>query len=572
MALNTLGREAEAAESFATVLERFPAYTEGQLKLAGEMELDEHLVESAIDACHRGLLVDGRHPGLLKKTAELLEREARWDEAADFWSLLREVTSPNPDIHLRIGLCRLRHSDNRQAARAEFEKALEINPDHEAATFALAERLDDEGAFDEVISRLERLAKAKPDAARVPLTLANFLRKYGQLEEAVVQWRSGLAKAPQWDDSWRDLGLGLEHLNRTEEAADAYRQAVNAAPEKAENHRYLGSALQDAGQLDEALAAYSQAVGTDPENAEAHWGRFCVRALRGEFPKAWDDYEWRWKLRNRTTPELDDSAPLWEGGDLTGQTFFLRAEQGYGDTLQTIRYAPVLAEMGATVKVGCPPALARLFADAPGVSEIVAGNAGNVSFHSHQAMFSLPRILGTTLENIPGTGPYLTAPAPDGIELPATTGVFRIGLTWHGSGSQTPDRRSVPFGQLLPLLGQEQAMFFSLQLGDAANDPARAGIESELADLSPLMDDFASTAALIEQLDLVITIDTAVAHLAGALGKPTWLLLSAAPDWRWMLGRDDSPWYPSMRLFRQAKLGDWSEPLARLREELARTV
>ena len=572
MALNTLGREAEAAESFATVLERFPAYTEGQLKLAGEMELDEHLVESAIDACHRGLLVDGRHPGLLKKTAELLEHEARWDEAADFWSLLREVTSPNPDIHLRIGLCRLRHSDNRQAARAEFEKALEINPDHEAATFALAERLDDEGAFDEVISRLERLAKAKPDAARVPLTLANFLRKYGRLEEAIAQWRSGLAKAPQWDDSWRDLGLGLEHLNRTEEAADAYRQAVNAAPEKAENHRYLGSALLDAGQLDEALAAYGQAVGTDPENAEAHWGRFWVRALRGEFPKAWDDYEWRWKLRNRTTPELDDSAPLWEGGDLTGQTFFLRAEQGYGDTLQTIRYAPVLAEMGATVKVGCPPALARLFADAPGVSEVVAGNAGNVSFHSHQAMFSLPRILGTTLENIPGTGPYLTAPAPDGIELPATTGVFRIGLTWHGSGSQTPDRRSVPFGQLLPLLGQEQAMFFSLQLGDAANDPARAGIESELADLSPLMDDFASTAALIEQLDLVITIDTAVAHLAGALGKPTWLLLSAAPDWRWMLGRDDSPWYPSMRLFRQAKLGDWSEPLARLREELARTV
>ena len=572
MALNTLGREAEAAESFATVLERFPAYTEGQLKLAGEMELDEHLVESAIDACHRGLLVDGRHPGLLKKTAELLEREARWDEAADFWSLLREVTSPNPDIHLRIGLCRLRHSDNRQSARAEFEKALEINPDHEAATFALAERLDDEGAFDEVISRLERLAKAKPDAARVPLTLANFLRKYGQLEEAVVQWRSGLAKAPQWDDSWRDLGLGLEHLNRTEEAADAYRQAVNAAPEKAENHRYLGSALLDAGQLDEALAAYGQAVEADPENAEAHWGCFWVRALRGEFPKAWDDYEWRWKLRNRTTPELDDSAPLWEGGDLTGQTFFLRAEQGYGDTLQTIRYAPVLAEMGATVKVGCPPALARLFADAPGVSEVVAGNAGNVSFHSHQAMFSLPRILGTTLENIHGTGPYLTAPAPDGLELPATTGVFRIGLTWHGSGSQSPDRRSVPFGQLLPLLGQEQAMFFSLQLGDAANDPARAGIESELADLSPLMDDFASTAALIEQLDLVITIDTAVAHLAGALGKPTWLLLSAAPDWRWMLGRDDSPWYPSMRLFRQAKLGDWSEPLARLREELARTV
>ena len=572
MALNTLGREAEAAESFEVVLERFPAYTEGQLKLAEEMEADEHLVESAIDACHRGLLVNGRHPGLLKKIAELLEHELRWDEAADFWVHLCEVTKPNANIHLRIGLCRLRHNGDGQAARAEFEKALEIEPDHEAATFALAERLDYEGEFDEVISRLERLAKSRPDSARVPLTLANFLRKYDRIDEAILQWRNGLAKDPKWDDSWRNLGFGLEHLDRIDEAVDAYRQAAQAAPANSENHRYLGSALQDAGQLDKALDAFGQAIKADPENAEAHWGRFWVSALRGDFPKAWEDYEWRWKLRERTTPELDDSAPLWEGGDLSGQTFFLRAEQGYGDTIQIIRYAPILAEMGATVKVGCPPALARLLTDAPGVSEVITGNAGRVIFNSHQALFSLPRILGTTLDNIPGTVPYLTAPSQSGVELPATKGVFRIGLTWHGSGSQNPDRRSVPFEQLLPLLEQERAMFFSLQLGDASHDPARADAENKLADLSPLMDDFASTAALIEQLDLVITIDTAVAHLAGALGKPTWLLLSAAPDWRWMLGRSDSPWYPSMRLFRQAKLGDWSDPLAKLRAELARTV
>jgi tetratricopeptide (TPR) repeat protein len=572
IALNTLGREAEAAESFEVVLERFPAYTEGQLNLAIEMEEDEHLVESAIDACHRGLLVNGRHPGLLKKIAELLEHELRWDEAADFWVHLCEVTNPNPNIHLRIGLCRLRHNSDGQAARAEFEKALEIEPDHEAATFALAERLDYEGEFDEVISRLERLAKARPDSARVPLTLANFLRKYDRVDEAILQWRNGLAKEPKWDDSWRNLGFGLEHLDRIDEAVDAYRQAAQAAPANSENHRYLGSALQDAGQLDKALDAFGQAIKADPENAEAHWGRFWVSALRGDFPKAWEDYEWRWKLRERTTPELDDSAPLWEGGDLSGQTFFLRAEQGYGDTIQTIRYAPILAEMGATVKVGCPPALARLLTDAPGVSEVITGNAGRVIFNSHQALFSLPRILGTTLDNIPGTVPYLTAPSQSGVELPATKGLFRIGLTWHGSGSHNPDRRSVAFEQLLPLLEQERAMFFSLQLGDAAHDPARADAENRLADLSPLMDDFASTAALIEQLDLVITIDTAVAHLAGALGKPTWLLLSAAPDWRWMLCRSDSPWYPSMRLFRQAKLGDWSDPLAKLRAELARTV
>ena len=573
MAFNILGREVEATERFAIVLERFPAYAEGQLNLARDLEADEHMVESAIDACHRGLLVNGGHHGLLKKTAELLEREARWDEAADFWSHLGAITNPNPDIHLRIGLCLMRHGEaDSEAVRAEFEKALKIDPNHEAATFALVELLDVLGQCDKVIRCLECLIKAKPDSPRVPLTLANFLRKYDRLEEAIPQWRAGLAKAPEWDDSWRDLGLGLEHLDRLDEAVDAYRQAVAANHECSENHRYLGSALQDAGQLDDALEAYSLATEADPENAEAHWGRFWVRAIRGEFPEAWEDYEWRWKLRHRTTPELDDAAPLWEGGDLFGETFFLRAEQGYGDTLQMIRYASVLQEMGATVKVGCPPALARLFKDVPGVSEVITGNAGTVRFHSHQAMFSLPRILGTTLATIPDNVPYINVPDSIGVDLPATEGFFRIGLTWHGSGSQSPDRRSVPFGQILPLLEQERAMFFALQLGEASHDPARAGVGNSIADLSPLMDDFASTAALIQQLDLVITIDTSVAHLAGALGKPTWLLLSAAADWRWLLGRDDSPWYPSIRLFRQTKLGDWSDPLVRLREELARMV
>ena len=228
--------------------------------------------------------------------------------------------------------------------------------------------------------------------------------------------------------------------------------------------------------------------------------------------------------------------------------------------------------MGATVKVGCPPALARLLADAPGVSEVATGNAGMVTYHCHQAMFSLPRLLGTTLDSIPGPAPYLKAQSQAGLELPQTKGILRVGLVWQGSGSQSLDRRSVPFEFLKPLLEQERTLFFSLQLGAAAHDPGRAGVEEKIADLSPLMDDFASTATLMEQLDLIITIDTAVAHLAGALGKPTWLLLSATPDWRWMLEQSDSPWYPSMRLFRQAKPGDWSEPLTKLREELGRTI
>ena len=389
------------------------------MSIAEDLGGDEHLVEPAIDACHRGLLVNGRHKGLLKKTAELLEQEERWDEAADFWGTSRNCRHHRPTLHIKMGIAWQHHGDA-GSAREQFDKALALEPENEAATFAMVQLLDELGEPEEIIQRLERLAKAKPESARVALALANYLRKYGRLAEAIDWWRSGLAREPNWDDSWRDLGLGLEHLHRINEAVEAYRHAVEAVPDNSENHRYLASALQDAGQLDSALESFNRATELNTDNADAHWGRFWVRALRGEFPEAWDDYEWRWKLSNRNTPQLDDSTPLWDGNDLSGQTIFLRAEQGYGDTIQAIRYAPRLVEMGATVKVGCPPALARLLADAPGVSEVATGNAGMVTYHCHQAMFSLPRLLGTTLDSIPGPAPYLKSQSQAGLELPQT--------------------------------------------------------------------------------------------------------------------------------------------------------
>ena len=189
-----------------------------------------------------------------------------------------------------MGIAWQRHGDA-GTAREEFGKALVIDPEHEAATFALVQLLDEQGEPEEIIPRLERLAKAKPDSARVALALANYLRQYERLTEAIDWWRAGLAREPNWDDSWRDLGLGLEHLHRIDEAVEAYRHAVEAAPDNSENHRYLGSALQDVGQLDSALESFDRATELNNDNADAHWGRFWVRALRGDFPAAWDDYE-----------------------------------------------------------------------------------------------------------------------------------------------------------------------------------------------------------------------------------------------------------------------------------------
>jgi tetratricopeptide (TPR) repeat protein len=334
--------------------------------------------------------------------------------------------------------------------------------------------------------------------------------------------------------------------------------------------RNLAASLRALGNYEEALAAYRQAIAIAPHFAEAHRDEGLLLLLLGRFGEGWTKYEWRW--RASTVGAHPIKGPRWNGELLAGRTILLQAEQGVGDTLQFLRYGPLVAQRCGNVILQLPPSMARLCGDAiSAAARVVSFDEALPAFDYHAPLLSLPRIFATTLDTVPARIPYLRAPprCAEGWQREfADIGGMRVGIAWAGNPDHENDHnRSIPFGHLLPLFAGCQARFYSLQVGERSAD-LRAAADLGVADLSERLTDFGETAGAIEALDLVITVDTAVAHLAGALGKPVWLLLPSVPDWRWLLVREDSPWYPDMRLFRQVRRGDWAEVVARVAHEL----
>jgi hypothetical protein len=327
------------------------------------------------------------------------------------------------------------------------------------------------------------------------------------------------------------------------------------------------------GRLDEARASFDRAVGIRPDFAQARWNRAQAMLLAGDFAQGWREHEWRLKAH----PELQRAfaQPLWLGEvPLDGKTILLHAEQGLGDTLQFCRYAPLVAARGGRVVLEVQKPLVDLMRDLPGVAAVVARGEPLPDFDLHCPLLSLPLAFGTRLDTIPAQMPYLGAPAERAAGWEARlTKRPRIGLVWSGNAGHKRDRaRSIPLYALMPVFDLDAATFVSLQKEARAADAAVLKQTAKLIDVGAELETFADTAALIRQLDLVIAVDTSVAHLAGALGKPLWLLLPAAPDWRWLAGREDSPWYPTARLFRQTVTRAWGPVVARVRAALEEMI
>jgi hypothetical protein len=293
----------------------------------------------------------------------------------------------------------------------------------------------------------------------------------------------------------------------------------------------------------------------------------------GEYLQGWQEYEWRLQRKDLTVQARRFTEPLWDGTPLHGATILSRAEQGFGDALQLVRYVPQLLAFGGEVIIECHPQLVSLFMEIPGVKAVYPFGGELPHFDCQLPMFSLPRVFQTTIATIPQKVPYLNVP-PDrrrhwSQSIPSEEW-FKVGLVWAGSRQHRNDAcRSLSLAALQPLLQIEGISCYSLQLGPAREELSAAAYAGKVVDLTDGIKDFADTAALVEQLDLVISVDTAVAHLAGALGKPVWILLPYASDWRWLRERDDSPWYPTARLFRQASPGGWDEPIGRVVKALA---
>jgi hypothetical protein len=347
---------------------------------------------------------------------------------------------------------------------------------------------------------------------------------------------------------------------------------LELAPGFYKAYNNLGTALKDQGRRDEAETCFRKALELAPNMAAAHTNLGMSLLAKGDFQLGWREFEWRWNT-GKLAPS-DFSQPRWTGFDLTGKTILLTAEQGLGDALQFARFAEPVAARGANVILQVHAPLVRLLTTVPGVSQVVGFDDPLPEFHTHLPLMSTPLVLGTTLDTLPLTIPYVTAPQST-LAVPGNG--LKVGVVWsgdprpHDQGANAADRRrSVSLTQLVPILSVPGITFVSLQKGLAERQIEDVPLHLRPYEIMGQVKDFADTAAIVAQLDLVITVDTSVAHLAGAMGKPVWVLSRYDGCWRWLTERDDSPWYPTLRLFRQTKLGDWAAPIESLTEDLSR--
>ena len=469
----------------------------------------------------------------------------------------------------------LRDLGRLEEALASYDRALAIQPDFAETYNELGTVLQKLNRSVEATAKYQQALALNPDYVEAHNNLANALRAQGRLDEAVVHYRKALALKSDIPETNCNLGLTLSDLGEFDAALAHLRQALALKPDMASAHNNLAIALYKQGRYEEARASCERSLALNPDGADAHVNLAMTHLVLGDFANGWREFEWRW--RTGQLPPLEFVQPQWAGEAVNGRVLLLHAEQGFGDTIQFCRYA-TLAAAKARVILRAPAALARLLSSLEGVERIVVEGEPLPAFDLHCPLLSLPHLFGTTLATVPDKVPYLrTDPARVHAWRPRVTALpgLRVGLCWAGEPKKPPtslmDReRSMSLDQLAALAGVAGVSFVSLQKGDAAAQIRSAPSGLIIHDWTDEITDFADTAALVETLDLVVTVDTAVAHLAGALGKPVWLLNRAQTCWRWLLGRNDSPWYPTLRLFRQPTRGDWQPVVDEVVNELTK--
>ena len=443
-----------------------------------------------------------------------------------------------------------------------------VNPEKQSiqlqASRALAEgaRAWTEGRAEQAASGFAKAALLNPAMPLAHMNLGVALRRMGKVEAAVASYRRALALGSDDPALYSNLGNALRETGHLAEAEAAMRKAVEAKPDNVSFAYNLALLLRDRRAHQESREILSRLVAAQPDNGDYAWDLAISDLYLKDYRAGFAGYEARWRLDR--SPERIFPGTRWApGADIAGKTVLITAEQGFGDSLQFARFLPLLAQAGAKVVVECQPELLDLFSAVEGVVRVVAKGAEPGAYDLWTPIMSLARLLDVSFQSIPAQVPYLRLPkaAPKPVGRPPGT-VLNVGLIW--AGKTTPRDRSWPLDKLLPLLEDPRVAFWSLQMGERTRDLAECGAAALVRDLAPMIGNFADTAALMAELDLVVTIDTSAAHLAGALGKPTWMLLRYVSDWRWLDEGEASPWYPTMRLFRQDDPFDFDGPVTRM--------
>ncbi|MDE2402489.1 MAG: tetratricopeptide repeat protein [Burkholderiales bacterium] len=459
-------------------------------------------------------------------------------------------------------------------ALANHNQAIALQPDRPTAFTGRGNAYLAMQRFEEAIASYDQALALQPDQPEVLGNRANALVKLRRMAEAISGYEQALKLNPDHATVRSNFGGALRDAGRWQDGLAQCERALEIDPHHAGAHMNRGNVLLDMGHLGPARDAFAKVNALQPDNAESQWAQGWADLLAGDWERGLPQLEWRWKKPGLiTSPPRAFVQPLWLGEqDLRGRTILLHAEQGLGDTLHFCRYVPMVVALGARVLLEVQPALKKLVGTLHGEAQVLArGQDPLPAFDFHCPLMSLPLAFKTTVESVPASTPYLRADA----QLIQTWGERlgekkqpRIGLVWSGNSAHRNDHhRSMPLATVLSALPQG-VQLFCLQKDIRPSDAALLNAPGGVVHLPEALQTFDATAALIEHMDLVISVDTSVAHLAGALGKPTWILLSRMPDWRWLLDRQDSPWYSSARLFRQTVWGQWSDPLGELGQAL----
>ena len=586
-----------------------PAGSSGQIAERLALALAHHragrLVEA--EALYRQIgAIDPGHVHSLYLLAVLMGQTGRTDPAID---LMGQVLACKPDFaqaHNDLGALLLAQGKATEAM-ACFERALGRKPDYAEASYNQGIALARMNRLDDAVTRYERALALKPSYHEAHYNLGNILKTQGRLADASMRYRQVLALKADYAEAHNglgavlllqdepgpamacfeqalainpdnlearnNLGSALRNLNRPSEAVECYDRALALKPDYVEALNNRGNALQALNRIADAMASFDKALAINPDYDEAHLNRSCLQLLSGNFAPGWEEYEWRWRTRATAPWRRDFAQPLWLGEEpLADRTILLHDEQGFGDAIQFVRYLPLVAARAAKVILEVQPPLKALLSGVEGASLIMGRGEDLPAFDCRCPLLSLPLAFKTRLDTIPATVPYVSA-SEDRIvkwkqRLPPS-GKRRIGIAWAGNPAFSGDRtRSIGLPRFSPLLSVAGVELYSIQrdLRDGDRDILRS--HPDVVQLGDAIEDFDDTAAIISLLDLVISSDTSVVHLAGAMGKPVWILLQYAADWRWLLGRDDSPWYPTARLFRQPAIDDWEGVVARVMQEL----
>jgi Flp pilus assembly protein TadD len=558
MALGHLGQHEAALVAYQRALALRPDYPEALNNLGTTLDALGRPTE-AVAAYRRALALRPEQAEWWSNLGNALAAMRQPDAAEAAYRRAVELSPAAPRAHALLGHA-LRQGGRPAEAEAAFRTQLALRPDDPDAGINLAAALGDQDRPAEAAALLPAVLAQAPERPEAHLNLGTALRQLGRLEEAAECCERAVALAPDNPDAWSGLGSVQRERGRLDAAEAAQRRAVALRPAAPRAYNELSIVLADQLRLHEALAVLDLARALAPEDAEVRHHRAFVLLLLGRLAEGWDEYEVRFDTRQGRPDRRGFAQPVWCGERLAGRTILLHAEQGFGDTLQFCRYATRVAAAGGRVVLEVQPPLRPLLEGFPGVAQLVSRGEALPDFDLHCPLLSLPRAFGTTLENIPADGPYLAPPEAALARwrelLPPGEG-RRAGVVWAGNPRHVNDRRrSLPFAALAPLWAVPGWSWVSLQVGPRAADLAAAPA-GRLRDLAPELHSFADTAAALCQLDVVVTADTAVAHLAGALGRPALVLLPYAPDWRWLGRGARSPWYPSLTLCRQNSARSW---------------